>query len=781
MFESLLAKRYIVSQKRHAVLTVCSIAAALALMTLLFTGLSTYLECFRNIAYDEGHYHIRLSVSDYAEEQQAVADYMSGYGSCTFETDPEGTWALLYFDQYIGDRGAFMEKLLKSTGMPENCYYKINKELMQFDMIDLEARAYMVQLIAFFYVFVLFFVIALRLVIDTAFEISSKEREKQFGILRSIGATPKQIVRIITFEGLLLSIIGIPIGVGLGIGLGFIAYKAVLSSGIAEAYYSAEKIGQIFHFHVEPLLILLGAATGLVWVLLSAYGTGMRVIKMTPIQAITARSNTVKKIPKHSLFGKIFGWTGTIAARNNKRQPKRFLITVVSLTLSITLFASFPPMVEQVHNVLLPETDDPYMNYDLAIAVESISYGSQADSPGMFDYRNELDYDPYAVFYRDELDTVEQSGYFENINFDFAETAYYVNDDDIPGIAKYDFDGSGTIRNMVFITYFSKYGYEVFFGGEPPVPYEELSGSGKYIIAASSAEEGKEEREEYFKDMKNITLEIEGNFPLTDEEYAALSPEEKETLPNTIVPAVHKKNNADFPIMCYASSSSISPAFKEIELIGTLEEYEDQRDIYGLRSQVGTIYCDIADHDMYNEVMDFIENSSLIISRNNYEVRRQINATLAAVRIGITFFNIMIALVAAVNMINILSTGILNRRGELAAMQCVGMTEKQLYKMTAAECLQYVLAAGVFSVILCELLMGGTHLVLDRLGLLDDMESLGEYAITNDISGIVSYLMPLPRIAIAMIASFLTAFAASVLPLRRMQKISLVEQIRSVD
>ena len=589
MFESLLAKRYIVSQKRHSVLTVCSIAVALALITLLFTGLSTYLECFRNIAYNEGNYHIRLSVSDSAEELQAVADYMSEYGSCTFETDYEGSWALLYFEKYIGDRREFMEKLLESTGMPENCFYEMNTKLIQFDMIDLQARAYMVQIIAFFYIFVLFFVIALRLVIDTAFEISSKEREKQFGVLQSIGATPKQIVRIITLEGLMLSVIGIPIGTGLGIGLGYITYRAVLGSGLAEAYYSPENIGQLFHFHVEPLLILLGAATGLVWVLLSAYGTGMRVIKMTPIQAITARSNTVKKIPKHSLFGKIFGWTGKIAARNNKRQPKRFLITVVSLTLSITLFASFPPMVEQVHSVLSSGFDSEYMNFDISFVADSFNYSLSKEEP-----------DP--LFYRDELEAIEQSGYFKNINLSFTKFAYCVNDINVPGISKWDFDG--TLKVTTFIEYFDKYGYETLFGGEPPVPYEELSESGKYIIITSNDDAGKKEREEYFKDIKNITLEIEGNFPLTDEEYAALSPEEKENLPDTSVPTIHKKNNEDFPIMCYASDSSISPYFNDIALIGTLEEYEDQHDIYGLAGGYATtIYCDLADDDVDGVVL----------------------------------------------------------------------------------------------------------------------------------------------------------------------------------
>ena len=75
--------------------------------------------------------------------------------------------------------------------------------------------------------------------------------------------------------------------------------------------------------------------------MISAYGTGMRIIKMSPIQAISNRENKVRNVLRFSLLGTIFGWKGTLAARNNQRQPKRFAVTVLSLTVSIMLVASF--------------------------------------------------------------------------------------------------------------------------------------------------------------------------------------------------------------------------------------------------------------------------------------------------------------------------------------------------------------------------------------------------------------------------------------------------------
>ena len=56
-------------------------------------------------------------------------------------------------------------------------------------------------------------VIATIVVIYNAFQISVVERTRQFGLLRSIGATRKQIRQIVLREATFLAVIGIPIGI----------------------------------------------------------------------------------------------------------------------------------------------------------------------------------------------------------------------------------------------------------------------------------------------------------------------------------------------------------------------------------------------------------------------------------------------------------------------------------------------------------------------------------------------------------------------------------------
>ena len=142
---------------------------------------------------------------------------------------------------------------------------------------------------------------------------------------------------------------------------------------------------------------------------------------------------------------------------------------------------------------------------------------------------------------------------------------------------------------------------------------------------------------------------------------------------------------------------------------------------------------------------------------------------MTAVRIFFVTDIVLFTLIALVNMVNILSTSVLNRRSELASMQCIGMTDGQLYGMTAVECLQYSLTAAVLSVITCTLLICGTE------------QLMGYMQVTEYSHLVPDYFAPLPKILIASAVSLLVAVCSSFIPLMSMQKKPLVEMIRKVD
>jgi putative ABC transport system permease protein len=66
-------------------------------------------------------------------------------------------------------------------------------------------------------IFVSIIVAASVIVVSNAFRVSAGERMTQFGILKSVGATKKQIAESVVYEGLFLCVIGVPFGIILGL------------------------------------------------------------------------------------------------------------------------------------------------------------------------------------------------------------------------------------------------------------------------------------------------------------------------------------------------------------------------------------------------------------------------------------------------------------------------------------------------------------------------------------------------------------------------------------
>ena len=327
-YENLLASRYIRAQKRQSVFTCVSIIAAVAVMTMIFLLYSVCMNCMENTYYSEAPYH--LVFSELTEEQgEAMADFEE-VRSVKLERTPDGVSAYVLFGSDIGDReiwlmnaarkiGAF-DKYERSKYSSMHGAYEWNDNLMRMDGVYDGAHLVKLRIFCIFFIFAVLFAFALRLIIDTAFEVSSKERERHYGVLQSIGATPEQIVRIITLEGMRLCVIAIPFGLIAGIGFAYLMYKVLLAAGIADLFHGMTAAKVSLPFSVDWRMLLIAAAVGIVWVFLSAYGVGMRIIKKAPMEAITARADDVQKVRRRTLSGLLFGISGSIASRNARRQ-----------------------------------------------------------------------------------------------------------------------------------------------------------------------------------------------------------------------------------------------------------------------------------------------------------------------------------------------------------------------------------------------------------------------------------------------------------------------------
>ncbi|MCX7695460.1 MAG: ABC transporter permease [Caloramator sp.] len=184
-------------------------------------------------------------------------------------------------------------------------------------------------------------VISSMAVIYNSFQISVVNRVKEFGLLRAIGATPKQIRKIVFREATIISLIGIPIGLLCGIialyGIDFV-FKII-----------SENKFNIIAPTISRDIISLSTVVGLLSVYGSAYLPSRYASKVSPLIAISSRFVIKKekiKRRKSFLMYKLFGFEGLMAYKNIKRNKKRYRVTVFSISLSIMLFILFNFLVE---------------------------------------------------------------------------------------------------------------------------------------------------------------------------------------------------------------------------------------------------------------------------------------------------------------------------------------------------------------------------------------------------------------------------------------------------
>ncbi len=804
-FETLLARRYILSQKRHTLLTICSIVIAVALMVILFSAFTTIMGISRAALYDQNPYHVMFF--DVTREQAAQIRHMNQVGSAEIKANPDGGNSVqvqVIFDTYIDNEVEFVQAMIDNLHLKASFTdyggmngFDINRSLMATDQVNLTGRYNTACLFSLFFIFVIFFALALRLVIDTAFEVSSKERERQFGVLQSIGATPKQIVRILTVEGMLLSGIGVPLGTGIGLLLTLILYKTILSTGVAEAMLEPEKISQIVQLHIKPWMTLIAALVGVAWVFFSAYGTGMRIIKKSPVQAITARANTVKKVKKHTMLSLLFGWTGKVASRNARRNYKRFIVTVLSLTISLTLFASTSTILRQMEESI----QDIFVPYD--------EFG-----PYMYDFELNVTLEPekpvqHPASFGECIKMLEDTGYFKNIDHRVCKRGT-IHD-----------DGNESDNQLpVHVYYVGRFTYDRIFDHNPEISYDELTKSGSGILLNAKSHG-------LSSDMKELKLDIERMEEITEEEYRKRYEAGKEQLlkedPNFKFPENRPSMDVEVKSNAYSIRADLddynnlegSVFYEKLDdsivyqIAGTYVQKErnslteesftpsgmlmliltEDTWLSGDWKKFGTvdnsswniINCELVSDEVYSEAKRYLMEHKDIFgfgisedegfgSMDLYGEMKKIRTALAAERIGMMFLLALIALIAIVNMVNIVSTGIINRKSELASMQCVGMTRGQLYRLTAIECLQFTLWAAIASTLLTIVLGFGTFKMMDLMGVLGEEKVLFKMIISA-----------VAKLWIGSVLAFFCALAASLTPLHIMQKEELVEQIRAVE
>ena len=200
------------------------------------------------------------------------------------------------------------------------------------------------------------------LIIYNVFQISVAGDIRFYGLLKTIGTTPRQLRRIIRTQALLLSLIGIPIGLLLGWLLG----------GVLTPVITAQLNGVTSVVSVSPLLFGGAAAFALVTVLISCRRPGRLAGKVSPVEAVRYTEGRALK-QKSGRKGKGVSLFSMAWANLGRSRGKTFL-TVLSLTLAVVLltatvtFTSGFDMDKYVSNFTSP-LNTFYWNFRKAYAI----------------------------------------------------------------------------------------------------------------------------------------------------------------------------------------------------------------------------------------------------------------------------------------------------------------------------------------------------------------------------------------------------------------------------
>ena len=173
-------------------------------------------------------------------------------------------------------------------------------------------------------------------IIRGAFGISAKQKIHQLGILKSVGAGPKQIGRTVIYEACILSVIPILLSMVLGY---------LFSFGVLSAYsdMTSEVFGSRMEVHFSPAVVLMAAALSFVTVLLAAHGPAKQVAKILPIEAVRGEQYNIamKKAKSHPVLIRGFGFLGEIAANSVGAGKKLYHTCMVTLSLCMLLAFGF--------------------------------------------------------------------------------------------------------------------------------------------------------------------------------------------------------------------------------------------------------------------------------------------------------------------------------------------------------------------------------------------------------------------------------------------------------
>lgn len=172
------------------------------------------------------------------------------------------------------------------------------------------------------------------------------QRTEFFGLMRCVGATPKQVMRLVRKEALHWCRLAIPAGVLIGTVVVWVLCYVLKS--LSPAYFGGMPL-----FNISIPSILAGICVGLLTVILAARSPAKKASKASPLAAVSGNANDMQPVRK-AANTTLFTVDTALGIHHAKSSKKNFVLMVGSFSLSIILFLSFSVTIDFMKHTLTP-------------------------------------------------------------------------------------------------------------------------------------------------------------------------------------------------------------------------------------------------------------------------------------------------------------------------------------------------------------------------------------------------------------------------------------------
>ncbi len=205
-----------------------------------------------------------------------------------------------------------------------------------------------------------FIVMSGYLIIYNILYISVTKNIQFYGLLKTIGTSPKQIKKIVKSEGLRLSIIGIPIGIILAVIVSYLIVPLALEGMASGTYYEKMMENKIYF---EPIVFILSILFSLFTVLISCKKPAKIASSISPVEAMKYSGQKTKKEKKNRNSTK-GGKLHKMAWYNVFRDKKRAILVFLSLFMGIMAFLGVNTFI---NSVSVENYANRYLNNDFEL------------------------------------------------------------------------------------------------------------------------------------------------------------------------------------------------------------------------------------------------------------------------------------------------------------------------------------------------------------------------------------------------------------------------------